>query len=195
MRPMTLNADHPTPENAVRQYLGFLGDPATLVDHDRVAALQDALNGPDAPTDPIERLRLESELDRVRSTDGESVVREFISVAKQFAEEEDITADAFRRQGVPTEVLAQAGFGTKGGKATSARSQRVNAATVAAHVQGRSGTWTYNDIESGTGASIGTVRKVVDDLVSAKRVKSLGADPDHASRGRAPNLFTVPSNA
>jgi len=37
----------------------------------------------------------------------------------------------------------------------------------------------------------GTVRKVVDDLVAAKKVKSLGPDPDHASRGRAPNLFTA----
>jgi hypothetical protein len=187
---MTLNADHPTPENAVRQYLDFLGDPATLVDHDRVAALQDALNGPDAPTDPIERLRVDSELDRARTVDSELVTAGFISAAKAFADAEGITADAFRRQGVPSDVLVRAGFGGTA-KATGTRSQRVNAATVSTHVLGRSGTWTYNDIESGTGASIGTVRKVVDDLVSAKRVKSLGADPDHASRGRAPNLFTV----
>ena len=146
MRPMTLNADHPTPENAVRQYLDFLGDPATLIDHDRVAALQDALNGPDAPTDPIERVR-------------------------------------------PSAAAGAAGL------LDHLRTVPRTMWGVAAHVQGRSGTWTYNDIESGTGASIGTVRKVVDDLVSAKKVKSLGADPDHASRGRAPNLFTVPSNA
>ena len=187
-RSSTRTQDTTNPEAAVRRYLNYLSDPTSVIDHDRVEEVQAELSATD---DQIERLRLESELDRVRSTDGESVVREFISVAKQFAEEEDITADAFRRQGVPTEVLAQAGFGTKGGKATSARSQRVNAATVAAHVQGRSGTWTYNDIESGTGASIGTVRKVVDDLVAAKKVKSLGPDPDHASRGRAPNLFTA----
>ena len=48
-----------------------------------------------------------------------------------------------------------------------------------------------NDIETTTGASIGTVRKVVDELVASNKVKSLGADPNHASRGRAPNLFTT----
>ena len=178
----------PNPEDVVRQYLNYLSDPSSVIDHYRVAEIQDQLNASD---DQIERLRLESELDRARSTDGDDVAKRFISVAKRFADEENITADAFRRQGVPADVLAQAGFGSRGAKAATVRSQRVNAATVSTHVLGRSGKWTYNDIETATGASIGTVRKVVDDLVAAKKVKSLGPDPDHASRGRAPNLFTT----
>lgn len=181
-RPQNSNA-----EDVVRQYLSFLSDPTSVIDHARVEEIQNQLNASD---DQIERLRLESELDRARSTNGESVAKEFISVAKGFAEAENITADAFRRQGVPSDVLSRAGFGGPA-KATGTRSQRVNAATVSTHVLGRSGKWTYNDVETATAASIGTVRKVVDDLVASKKVKSLGADPDHASRGRAPNLFTT----
>lgn len=185
------NSESSNPEDVVRRYLSYLNDPSSVIDHDRVSEVQEQLSNTD---DQIERLRLESELDRARSTDGESIAQAFISVAKAFADSEDITAGAFRRQGVPSEVLSLAGFDvrvSKGAKAPAVRSQRVNAATVSAHVLGRSGEWTYNDIETSTGASIGTVRKVVDDLVASNKVKSLGADPNHASRGRAPNLFTA----
>lgn len=185
------NSESTNPEDVVRRYLNYLSDPSSVIDHDRVNEVQQRLSETD---DQIERLRLESELDRARSTDGEAIAQSFISVAKTFADSEDITAGAFRRQGVPAEVLSLAGFDVrapKGAKAPATRSQRVNAATVSEHVQGRTGTWTYNDIESTTGASIGTVRKVVDELVTSNKVKSLGADPDHASRGRAPNLFAT----
>lgn len=185
------NSDSTNPEDVVRRYLNYLTDPSSVIDHDRVSEVQQQLSETD---DQIERLRLESELDRARSTDGEAIAQAFISAAKAFADSENITAGAFRRQGVPAEVLSLAGFDVKApktAKAPAARSQRVNAATVSTHVLGRSGEWTYNDIESSTGASIGTVRKVVDDLVASNKVKSLGADPNHASRGRAPNLFTA----
>ena len=191
MAPKKLNSESSNPEDVVRRYLNYLEDPSSVIDHDRVNDIQEQLSSTD---DQIERLRLESELDRARSTDGEAIAQSFISVAKAFADSEHITAGAFRRQGVPSEVLSLAGFDVRAAKSTKAptvRSQRVNAATVSTHVLGRSGEWTYNDIETTTGASIGTVRKVVDELVASNKVKSLGADPNHASRGRAPNLFTT----
>ncbi|MEZ5382893.1 MAG: hypothetical protein R2754_14005 [Microthrixaceae bacterium] len=179
-------------EDVVRRYLAYLADPTSAIDHDAVADIQQQLAGCE---DPIDRLRLESELDRARSTDGEAIAQEFIGKAKEFAEAQAITAEAFRRQGVPAEVLALAGFDVKTPKASKGgntpRAARVNAATVASHMQGRAGNWSLKDIEAATGASVGTVRKVVDELVAAKKVKALGPDPDHASRGRAPNLFSA----
>ena len=37
----------------------------------------------------------------------------------------------------------------------------------------------------------GPFKVYVAELYTPKKVKSLGPDPDHASRGRAPNLFTA----
>ena len=72
MASSTRTQDTTNPEAAVRRYLNYLSDPTSVIDHDRVEEVQAELSATD---DQIERLRLESELDRVRSTDGESVVR------------------------------------------------------------------------------------------------------------------------
>lgn len=89
MAPKKLNSESSNPEDVVRRYLNYLSDPSSVIDHDRVNEVQEQLSSTD---DQIERLRLESELDRAQSTDGEAIAQSFISVAKAFADSEHITA-------------------------------------------------------------------------------------------------------
>ena len=72
MAPKKLNSESSNPEDVVRRYLNYLGDPSSVIDHDRVNEVQEQLSSTD---DQIERLRLESELDRAQSTDGEAIAQ------------------------------------------------------------------------------------------------------------------------
>lgn len=191
---MSTTIEDPT-ETAIRNYLLFLEDPRKLIDEAQIDRLkQKAVDA----TDPIERLRAYTELERAQRTDDSKVKRDFILHAKTWAQAHDIETSAFRQLGVKDDVLRSAGLlgGTKrGGK--PARGERgpsrgsVSAEVIKQHVRGRRGTFILADLFSDIGGSPMTVRKAVQELVSEGAVKRLGPAKDWAGRGRAPIVFDV----
>lgn len=187
-----------TPDEAVRTYLLSLQDPEALVDRAAIAEMEAAAA---TSTDPLERLRLLSRIERAKRVDLAHVEHEFVRQAKNWAEANEVSASAFQALGVPDAVLRTAGLlgggrtpGRRAGTTTTAapgrraaRSARnVTTAQVTDHVLGRSGPFTMAAVEADTGASTMTVRKSITALVEQGTVRRLGADPAHQGQGRAP---------
>jgi len=187
--------DTAEPEDAVRRYLQFLDDPSQLVDKARVDALREEVASAD---DPIAKLKGLAELDRAERADGERLKLSFIVHAKSWADANDVPVDAFRRLGVPDDVLEAAGFG--GGSrhrrssvtrpaSSASRPRTVGRDAIQAHVLERTEPFTLTDVVGALGASPMTVRNAVEDLVGDGRLRKLGPDPSRVSRGRAPVVY------
>src|SRR5262245_12950957 len=116
-----------SPEEAVRLYLVHLEDPSQLVDEAKINAAQAAV---EQAKDPLARLKALADLEHARQPDTSQVERDFIAHAKAYADAESIPVSAFREMGVPTDVLARAGFPVRarraaGTTATGAPRQRA----------------------------------------------------------------------
>ena len=196
------NSMNESAEFAVRRYLEFLADPSTAVDGSRVAELE----GQVAETaDVIAKLKLLEDLGRARSGDTAALRQAFVTHAKSWAAANNIGLDAFRALGVGDIALVEAGFdlGRNAPKKASAATSRavrpvravratnVSGSAIREHIAGLVGTFTLASVMHDVGGSLGTIRKVVEELESAGRVRNEGADPAHSSRGRAPHMFRV----
>lgn len=174
------------PEEAVRRYLGYLRDPASLVDHDTVTALAAKL---DETTDVVERLALRKQLEQA-STGDEAAVRDaFVAHAKAWADEHGITVSAFQAEGVPDDALAEAGL--VAGRPRSPRPPRSPAADAVRNAlpKHKHETVTVQSLAKQTGASVDTVRSVIKQEIKAGRIKAAGPDPRHTAPGRPPILY------
>jgi hypothetical protein len=191
-------SEHTEHEVAVRRYLQSRRDPSTLIDSVEIDRLQQQI---DTSGDPIEQLRLMSQLERAKQVDLSHIEHDFIRCAKQWAEANDVSVSAFRTLGVPEATLRAAGLisgsGRKPGRPKADRSARaprssgrssgnVSIEQVKAHVGSLSERFTLNDVVDGVKASSMTVRKAVTEMVDAGQVRRLGPAQDHAGRGRAP---------
>lgn len=193
--------DRQTPEAAVRLYLMYLQDPSKLRDETEIKKLQQAVEG---SADPIEKLKAIASLEQAESVDPAPFIQAFITYAKQWADENDITASAFRQMGVPSEVLVDAGFSPargRGGRAASpstgaARRKRaaaVTADTIRDFVLSRKELFTIQDVREGIGGSTATVTKVIKELVRDGTLADQGPMTSHTGRGRAPTNYQVAS--
>ena len=167
------------------------------MDSDEIDRLQQQIDG---ATDPIEQLRLISQLERAKQVDLSHIEHEFIRCAKHWAEANDISVSAFRNLGVPDATLRAAGLIAGSSRkparpkadrpARAPRSSRssgnVSIEQVKAHVGSLSERFTLNDVVAGVKASSMTVRKAVTEMVDAGQVRRLGPAQDHSGRGRAP---------
>jgi hypothetical protein len=183
-------------EGAVRQYLLYLEDPAQLRDDKDLQRKTQAVLEAD---DPIDKLRAISELERASNIDEAPIRDGFVTHAKTWASEASIPISAFRDLRVPDDVLRAAGFDVPAGKARGRRSaasngrQRAKAVPVEeikTFITASKGTFLLSDVMSGVGGSQATVRKAVDELVSAGKVTKLGPVPDYKGRGRAPLQYS-----
>ena len=183
------------PEEAVRRYLLHLEDPTKLVDEDKVAVAQAAV---EQAKDPLERLKALARLEHARQPDTKDIERDFVANAKAYADSESIPLSAFREMGVPTDVLARAGFPVRAGRpagttATGAprqRAPRVSLDVIKAAAVRLPRQFTLNDLaEKAGGGSQGTLRRAVDDLVAEGKVRKVGPVPNYRGRGRAPILY------
>ncbi len=68
-----------TSEEAVRRYLSFLADPSAARDEERIADLERRIG---ETTDPIEKIKLASELYRAQNVDGSEYRDAFVAEAK-----------------------------------------------------------------------------------------------------------------
>jgi hypothetical protein len=197
----------PTAEEVIRTYLNALRDPQSLRDEEAVEETRARLESTD---DPIERLRIQSELDRLAEPDLDAVEDDFVVHAKAWADEAGISAKAFAAEGVPNGVLRRAGFpvsggdgrsqGRKGGRGGGRRSgggggggtrrssgTRVTTQEVIDAMP--KGAFTVKGLQEASGASPAVVRKAITAEVEAGRLEDVGTDPDHRGPGRAPRLF------
>ncbi|MGI8939265.1 MAG: hypothetical protein ACR2JF_13840 [Iamia sp.] len=187
-----------TPEAAVRRYLLWLEDPASLVDEEAVARAEAAVA---AAGDPLARLHALADLEHAREADADAVTEDFVSQAKAYSDAESIPVAAFRSAGVPDDVLRKAGFdvGRKGRRSSSrsggggrSRAPQVSIEELKAATLRLPKQFTLADVatEAG-GGSPQTVRKAVDEMISAGKARNLGPKQDHHGRGRAPTLYEL----
>lgn len=186
-----------SPEAAVRRYLQWLEDPASLVDADAVARAEAAVA---AAPDPLARLHALADLEHAREADSDAATEDFVAHARAYAEAESIPVAAFQASGVSDDVLRRAGFevggrgrrSSGGASRTRSRSPQVSSEELKAATLRLPKQFTLADVarEAG-GGSPQTVRKAVDEMISAGKVRSLGPKQDHHGRGRAPTLYEL----
>jgi hypothetical protein len=140
-------------------------------------------------------------LERAKQVDGTEAEHDFVAVAKEWADANGVSADHFRALGVTPAVLSSAGFrgvrGVRGprrgrgrGRAPSrTRAKRVPVDQIKASLSAVGSRFTVRDLERASGGTNATVRKAVQELVSAGQARDLGADPSWSGRGRSPRLY------
>lgn len=117
--PQRAVADTSDPPSVVASYLQALNDPAALIDEQQVARLERELA--EERSDYLRRLELRTELRRAQVPPLDELERAFVTVAKAWADEHGIAAEAFRLEGVPANVLSKAGFRLPASATTPAR--------------------------------------------------------------------------
>lgn len=178
-----------TAEQAVRNYLTALKNPSSLRDDNEVEDLEKRLESTD---DQVERVMLRQRLLEARTPSAERYEDDFVTHAKQWAEEQGVTASAFTAEGVPATVLRRAGFRVSGGRGARRRSTSGSRTRVSSDEVRKAlpkGTFTVKAVQEKTGASAAAVRKVIQEAVQAGEATEVGADPDHTGPGRAPTLY------
>ena len=169
-----------THEQIVRDYLHEL-------EHPSPPKVFDPAEVTDGIDDPIDKLKALAEA-RGRSKDRNLEDR-FIEVASRWAAKNNINLEAFADIGVPAPILKRAfGPATPTGGHTRSRAS-IGALTAGIRAKPAGTKLTVADISHELGGSDATVRKVLDQLVTAGVVVNKGPDPNHDGRGRAPILF------
>lgn len=181
-----------TAENAVREYLTALRDPDSLKDEKKLKDVEDKIA---STKDVLEEAKLLSELNRLSKIDPLDYEAGFVEHGKAWADEANVPAKTLSSMGVGDDVLRKAGFDVASGPSRSPKpaTRRVSRDDVVDVVLGQGEAFVLNHIESLTGASLATVRKVVASLVEDGRVIEKGDDPSHSGRGRAPKVYEVKS--
>jgi hypothetical protein len=177
-------------------YLQYLADPSKLVDPASVKKLESDV---DKAKDPIEKLRALAALERARSVDGAMYEEAFIRSARAWAEAEGIPLGAFRSMGVPEAVLNRAGFESarrrgrtaRRGAGRSGRAKSTSAEAIQQWVLSHTGAFTLSDVQEGVGGSPATIKKAIDELISAEKLVNLGPVSEHIGRGRAPYHYRL----
>ena len=185
-----------TGEEAVRLYLMYLADPNKLVDQTQIKKLEAEV---DNNKDPIDKLKAIAALDRARNVDGTQYESDFTRLAKDWAEAEGVPLSAFQQMGVPTDVLARAGFDGRSRRRRGAPARRVASGRPRAKSVGgevirdwalaRTEPFTLADVQQGAGGSPATVKKAIDELLAGGRLEKLGPASDYRGRGRAPSRY------
>lgn len=178
-------------ETAVRDYLRALTDPSSLRDDVKINELQKQL---DDSEDALERLRIRQQLLDLEDPSSDRYEAGFLTHAKAWADEQEISVKAFTDEGVPADVLRKAGFQVggrrgRGPRAAVTRAKRSRVTTEEVRTAIPEGAFTIKTLQDVSGASPAVVRKVVAEEEAAGNLRSEGTDPDHRGPGRAPTLY------
>ena len=180
----------PTPEEAVRRYLIALKDPEALRDAGELNTLREKL---ESTEDPVERLQLQEQLRRAGAPDLSAVEQDFVTHARAWADDNGISAEAFRAEGVAPRTLRAAGFAVRGGGGrqrktqTRRRRSRVTSSEIENAIP--RGQFTIPELAAATGASTATVRKVVTALLERGELQETGTVTSRTGPGRAPKTY------
>lgn len=175
-------------EHAVERYMRALNDPKSLVDEGEVSAIEEKLTKANSP---LERLRLQSQLQDLRSPSLEGLEEEFIANVQEWAEANGVTAEAFLAEGVPADVLQRAGFKVKtrgrrkGSISSRPRAPRVSKSVIREHIPAK-GLFTVAQLVAACQGTEATVRKTLLEEINAGNVIERGIDETYSGRGKAP---------
>ena len=185
-------------ETAIRNYLLYLDNPAQLIDAEEINRLQTEI---DAATDPLDKLRTLSKLQRAQQSDEHALQEAFCAHAKAWADANDVTAASLATLGVSTDLLRRAGFDlphaadqpakSRNAKTRQNSGQTVTTGQIKAEVAKRTTPFTLADIAERAGGSPMTIRKAVNELIDEGVVERLGPSPKWTRQGRAPILFQL----
>jgi hypothetical protein len=179
-------------EQAVKAYLDSLGKPRPRGRQARPKPdFEAATKG---ISDPLAKLAaIKAERERVAniviSDDAEDG---FIKYGKTWAKIHGYSREDFAALGISRRVLDSVfGGGTPRVKATSTRAPRVSTKDLADAITAKPpGTWlTVSGVMREVGGSPATVRKVLDELATARIVTEPIDDPKHSGKGRAPKVW------
>ena len=187
-------------EVAVRDYLTFLSDPASLVDPALISRLESEVA---SAKDPVDKLRSIAALEQAKTADPQRYERAFVEQAKIWASAEGVPASAFQEMGVPDDVLRAAGIivggrSRRGGgqrPATSTRSTlstrrpAIRTAELESGILSLSDPFSVKDVAERVGGSTVTVKAAIDRLEAQGKVVPAGERP--GNRGRASRTWTV----
>ncbi len=151
-------------EDAVRNYLTALKDPNALRDDDAIADLESKIDSSD---DQLERVKLRQQLIEAKAPQLARYEQDFVDKAKAWGDEHGVTIEAFKNEGVPTNVLRRAGFSVRGGRGRSKDSTgsprsktgtrtRVTSDEVRAAIP--NGTFTVKQLQDKSGVSPAVAR-------------------------------------
>jgi hypothetical protein len=182
-------------DETIRQYLRYVSDPNSLVDRDKVSALEAAA---ERTEDLLERLRIYSELGQLSAIDVDAIKAKFIKHAGRWAKQNGISVEAFRRMNVPEDVLVAAKLQQK-----TKASRRVSISTPSNAVKRRTrvstetilglvpdtGDFTVKSIAEASGASDATVRKVIMELEEQRKITQIGTERSAGARGRGSAVY------
>lgn len=187
-----------SPEDTVRRYMLFIEDPNLLVDP---IAVQKAGQAVADAKDPIAKLTALRDLDQARNIDEAPLREGFVSVAKTWADENQVPPSVFLDMKVPADVLRAAGFdiGTKSarkqGKTREGtdrqRAKAVPVEDIKTHALSLGQPFMIATIIEQIGGSQATVSKALKELIEAGQLANLGPVPNYTGRGRAPHQFEV----
>lgn len=170
-------------EAAVRGYLLMLHDRSWLT---AVPEYERLRQERDQAADPLERVRLDGQLRQLERALADRCEAAFVACAKQWAEAHGVTAEAFRVEGVPADVLRRAGFPLREDRARSrpaSQGGRASPTTSDIRAAMPPGRFTVDDIEQRTGASRGAVRRAIRLMLQRGEVEQV-RPADDSTRAR-----------
>ena len=172
----------PTPDQAVGNYLAFISDPESLRDEPQIIKLQEQL---DLAEDPLDKLAIRDKLEQLRNLSEDDFLPGFIEFAKEYADNNDISASAFASMGVEQRVLRLAGFSTN--------STYVTVGTVIKKIRESSLTsFTQQGAVELSKAAHGTVRKAITNgLDDGSIILTDEEDLTHSGRGSKPQVYRL----
>lgn len=187
-------------EHRIREYLNSLGrkvaKPRRIVDKEAVTVLRKRIAESD---DPIEKLKLHSELERARrprlvvpENPAAELEAHFVSSAKAWAEETGISVSAFVALKVPRDVLRRAGFAIEGSPRStsgSSRAARLDLDEVKAAIGRLPETWVLRTLAGELNRDVATTRNYVRRLVDDQFLTVVGEDSSR--QGRPSKIYSV----
>ncbi|MGI9018326.1 MAG: hypothetical protein ACR2HR_14700 [Euzebya sp.] len=203
-------------DETVRAYLEALQDPNTAVDWDEVEELASQIA---ETTDPVKRVLLRAEWRRASdpATYLPDLEADFIAFATQWAQGNRVSGDDFFYEGVPLQVLREAGLGISDEARAYAAEGELDAdaqpvtpeTSAAAPEQGTGSSpfeagsamekvfqtigpepFTINDLVDKADASRSTVRAVLDKLEESGQLTELES-VDTGTAGRSPKRYQL----
>ena len=160
-----------------------MDDPS--IDEEEIDALRGKASG---TSDPIERLRILAEIAKATAPRGDDLVKAFLANAKDYAESQGFPLDVYADFGVPADVVSRIAKPKRNaGPSSGATASVIRTAAL------ETGSFTVKGLCESTGASAGTVNRVITDLVAENVLTISAQEVPSGRRGRAPKLYTVRS--
>jgi hypothetical protein len=151
-------------ESEILHYMAFLADPSTAVNQ---TAVDRAFKAFEDATDPLKKLEARQAWVDSRQPDPSKLEADFIKVAFEWAERKGIQAETFLAQGVPREVLRDAGFEVR----TGVYRPRVKGDTVRKWALDQADKFTIAEAVDALGASPAGVRNVLNSMIEEGTVE------------------------